>query len=324
MVLPNLVYIGMGKSGSTLLHKLFLKHPDFCVSQENKEINFFGNNKRWSQGIEWYETCFSGYSGERYIADISPGYHHKSKTRERLVAALGKNTKILFTFRRFTDFAYSRYLQKIRSRRLPHSFLHELDTLKNFYAPLEQILDGYIKELGRENILLMNYEQHFDYNKPTFEQEIYGFLGLNLNSYYKPSLDSKVNKGYVPRYVYSGKEGYEEEFEGKKYSVPPNTLVYCNGRGYQNIHWDDPSLDQINQQQDIESNWTTCLSKESYQYVQEKYTMPLAKKVFAKIGWDLRHWDIAPKEIKYGPAPLPDNYLVNKSQFDTLETTPWG
>lgn len=322
--LPNVLYIGMGKSGSTLIYKMMLRHPDIFVSDDFKELNFFGNNKRWRDGIGWYENCFRNYNGERFIADISPGYHIKDMTRERMVDVLGTNLKIIFTFRRFTDFAFSRYLQKVRSRRVPHSFLHELEVMGNFYRPLDDIIEKYVETFGRENLLIMEYEKDFVRGAPKFEPQIYDFLGLDSSqSYYDASADTGVNKGYVPRFAYAGPQGLEETRDGVVYRVPANTLVYCNGRGYQNKSWKDPSKAVLDEQRAVEAEWTTEMTPELYDYVQQKYTLPLAQRIKDRLGINLDYWEIEPKRIAYEPAPLPDAYIVNPDGV-ALEQTPWG
>jgi len=295
--LPNLLYIGMGKSGSTLLYKMFLRNPDIYVSPIFKELNFFGNNKRWREGIEWYEECFKDCKDERWVADVSPGYHAKDITRERIEQTLDDQLKLIFTFRRFTDFAYSRYLQKVRSRMLGASFLDELEGKGNFFRPLDEI---------------------------QFEDKINKFLGLKSEtSYYETSSDKGVNRGSIPRFVWSGDNGYEEEVDGILYYVPAKTMVYCNGRGYRNKFWTNPSKTVIDENRTIEKRWTTVMDHDLYQYVQDKYTMPLAERVQETMGVDLSHWKMDSKEIRYAPAPLPDAYIV-EGQEVTLESTPWG
>ncbi len=322
--LPNLLYIGMGKSGSTLLYKMFLRNPDIYVSPKFKELNFFGNNKRWREGIEWYEECFKDCKNERWVADVSPGYHAKDITRERIQQTLQDDLKLIFTFRRFTDFAYSRYLQKVRSRMLGASFLDELEGKGNFFRPLDEILPRYFNKYGRENFLIMQYESDFDRKNPQFEGKINDFLDLQgSSSYYETTSDKGVNKGCIPRFVWSGETGYEEEVDGIIYSVPPKTMVYCSGRGYRNRFWTNPSKTLIDENRAIEKRWTTEMNHDLYQYVQENYTMPLAERIQNEVGIDLSHWKMDSKEIRYSPAPLPDAYIV-EGQEVSLETTPWG
>lgn len=322
--LPNVFYIGMGKSGSTLIHKLFLRHPDICVTEDSKEVNFFGNFQHWSLGVDWYRNAFRNHKGEQYVADISPGYHIKPQTMDRLAATVGTDVRLIFTFRQFTNFAYSRYLQKVRSRRLPASFLDELEGKGNFYRPLGELLERYFEQFGAENFLIMEYEKHFKRDDPKFEPAIYEFLDLpSGQSYYAADADESVNAGYTPRFVFAEDGDIEEERDGVVYRVPQGTLVYCNGRGYQNTHWTDPRPQVVEQATAAEKLWTKKMDTELYAYVQEKYTLPLAADIKARLGIDLSYWDVPPREIAYPPAPLPDAYIV--SGGDAVHaTTPWG
>ncbi|RHW26030.1 hypothetical protein D0Z08_17050 [Nocardioides immobilis] len=229
---------------------------------------------------------------------------------DRLEETVGTDVRLIFTFRRFTDFAYSRYLQKARSRRLAATFLDELEGKGkgkgkgNFYHPLGELLERYVEQFGSENFLFMEYEKHFKRDAPQFEEKIYDFLGLpNDVSYYSSDADEKVNAGYTPRFVHAKDGDYEEERDGAVYRVPKGTLVYCNGRGYQNPHWDDPSPQVIEEAAKCESLWTKTMDRELYQYVQEKYTLPLAEDVKARLGIDLSYWDIEPRGIAYVDAP---------------------
>jgi len=314
----------MGKSGSSLLHKMFLKNPDIFVSPDSKELNFFGDNKRWNKGLQWYHNCFREQNNETWIADISPGYHIKEKTLERITETLGNNLKVIFTFRQFTDFAYSRYIQKVRSRILDASFLDELDGKGNFYRQLDEIVANYMEVIGPENMLVMHYERDFDRKAPRFEQKINDFLGLKSSeSYYQVNTDKAVNSGSIPRFVYSSDSDYEEVYDNVVYRVPKNRMVYCNGRTYKDIHWENPDRETIETNLAIASKWTTKMDTELYEYVQQKYTLPLADKVERSLGIDLSHWDVGEKEIKYKDAPLPDAYIV-EGQAVELAKIPWG
>ncbi len=323
-VLPNVFYVGMGKSGSTLIHKLFLRHPDICVSEDFKELNFFGNFQHWNKGVAWYEHLFRNHTGERFVADISPGYHIKPQSMDRLAATVGTDVRLIFTFRRFTDFAYSRYLQKVRSRRLAASFLDELEGKGNFYRPLGELLERYLEQFGAENFLFMEYEKDFKRDAPQFEEKIYEFLGLpNDRSYYSSDADERVNAGSTPRFVYAADGDHEETRDGIVYRVPQGTLVYCNGRGYQNTHWVDPAQDVLENAEHAESLWTKKMDRDLYQYVQDKYTVPLAEDIKSRLGIDLSYWDTEPREIAYDDAPLPDAYIVSGAD-GARATTPWG
>lgn len=330
-MLPNVVYAGMGKSGSTLLHKLFLRHPDIYVSPHHKEINFFSRHRNWSRGLEWYEGLFSGYAGERWVVDISPGYHNKSEAIERMRQVLGERVKILFTFRRFTDFAYSRYLHRIRGKMLRGSFLELLEQKAMFYKPLDTLVDNYIQAFGRNNVFIMHYEKEFDRSSPSFERALYGFLGLPQDeSYYQSADDGDVNSGYCPRFVHAGDRPYEEEFDGVPYRVPNNTLVFCSGRSYRNIHWTVETGEMVTKALELQRTWTTSLEEEEFWYVQKKYTEPLADRLQDKLGLSFAHWYVnKPRRIAYRPAPLPDAYITDPDLLalrreSNKSRTPWS
>ncbi len=312
-MLPNLVYVGMGKSGSTLLHKLFLKHQDIYVSTQHKEINFFSRENNWEKGVEWYKAMFSGYQGEKWLVDISPGYHNKKKSVARMKEVLGKNVKVIFTFRRFTDFAFSRYLHRIRGKMVRGSFLELLDRKSMFFKPLDVLVGDYVEAFGKENVLIMHYEKEFNRTAPYFERRIYDFLGLSVDdTYYKKEADVKVNSGFYPRFVYACEAPYEEEVGGIQYRVPEDTLVFCSGRPYKNIYWTKRSRAKAKELFELQSSWTTYLDEETYWYVQKKYTEPLARRLEDKLDISFEHWYVdKPKRIEYQQAPLPDAYICD-------------
>lgn len=329
-MLPNVVYVGMGKSGSTLLHKLFMRHPDICVSENNKEINFFSKEANWDKGVSWYEGLFTGYKGERWLVDVSPGYHNKMKSLVRMREVLGDGVKVIFTFRRFTDFAFSRYLHRIRGKMIRGGFLELLDQKSMFYKPLDTIVSEYIETFGKENVLVMHYEKEFSRTHPFFEERIYDFLGLPKGrKYYEKSSDVEVNSGYFPRFVYAKDTPYEEEVSGVEYRVPANTLVYCSGRSYKNIFWTKRAHIKARELLQLEKSWTKSLDEEAYQYVQETYTEPLARRLENQLGISFQHWFVdEPRRIEYRPAPLPDAFILDPClQMERLENnknrTPW-
>lgn len=329
-MVPNVVYVGMGKAGSTLLHKLFLKHPDICVSEVNKEINFFSSRINWAKGRQWYESRFDNYNGERWIIDISPGYHNKPIAMERIKEMLGGQTKIIFTFRRFTEFAFSRYLHRIRGKRMRGSFLELLEHKNMFYKPIDTIVGRYIETFGKENVLLMHYEREFNRASPSFELSVYRFLDLpTIENYYRPE-DVGVNSGYYPRFVCADDKPYEEENDGVVYRVPEKTLVYCSGRPYRNVFWKNKVDARYRNAIDLEKSWTKTLDEESYRYVQQKYTEPLAERLEKQLGISFEHWYVKePRRLEYRPAPLPDAYIADpvlKAQRleGNSSQTPWS
>jgi len=57
-MLPDLIIIGAMKSGTSSLHSYPDLHPHISMSYP-KERDFFGVEKNWSKGRQWYESKFA-------------------------------------------------------------------------------------------------------------------------------------------------------------------------------------------------------------------------------------------------------------------------
>ena len=70
----NLVIIGVGKAGTTSLAR-WLGELDCCCFSEPKETMFFGSDRLYEKGIDWYQTTFfPHYAGEPLVAEATPAY----------------------------------------------------------------------------------------------------------------------------------------------------------------------------------------------------------------------------------------------------------
>lgn len=75
----NLVIIGVGKAGTTSLAKWLSKLEDCCFS-EPKETMFFGSDRLYERGIDWYrETYYPHFNGESIVAEATPAYSIRSQ-----------------------------------------------------------------------------------------------------------------------------------------------------------------------------------------------------------------------------------------------------
>jgi hypothetical protein len=98
MPLPNFIIIGAQKCGTSSLHTYLDEHPDIQMSTE-KEVQYFSEEWRWEQGLEWYQNRFP--EGPGLKGEASPQYTwypYCDKSAERM-AALLPDIKLIYMVR---------------------------------------------------------------------------------------------------------------------------------------------------------------------------------------------------------------------------------
>jgi hypothetical protein len=74
----NLVIIGVGKAGTTSLAK-WLSNLDDCCFSEPKETMFFGSDRLYEKGFDWYQkTFYPHFSGQSIVAEGTPAYSDRA------------------------------------------------------------------------------------------------------------------------------------------------------------------------------------------------------------------------------------------------------
>jgi hypothetical protein len=85
--LPNLLYLGADKSGSTFLHHLLGLHEDVFVAPA-KDTYYFTD--WYSKGSDWYGRRFSGAPGDvRFVAEVCHDYLYSHEAALRIRRDLG-------------------------------------------------------------------------------------------------------------------------------------------------------------------------------------------------------------------------------------------
>ncbi len=114
MVLPNFLCVGTQKAGTTSLHNILKQHPDICLSS-TKETKYFIDDKKYQQGIRYYETMFfNHYKGEKAVGEIDPDYMFVPFVPERIYKSLSREIKLIFILRDPIDRAISHYWMNFR------------------------------------------------------------------------------------------------------------------------------------------------------------------------------------------------------------------
>ncbi len=142
---PNLFIAGVPKAGTTSLFRYLALHPEVHPSNP-KEPGYFHPFKidDRERDLDFYVKCFSGYSGQKYAIEATPGYFYGGKESANAINKYSPNSKIILVLRNPVDRLFSFYKYK-------KSLGHISDTL-TFEAYIEECkkIDSY-QSIDKEN-----------------------------------------------------------------------------------------------------------------------------------------------------------------------------
>ena len=103
--LPNVLYIGLARAGSTWLSEVLRHHPDVFVP-EVKDLYFF--DRSWSQGPDWYASWFRAGRDHAVRMEFSHDYLHVPFVPQRIRSVI-PDARFLVTLREPVDWVLSNY-----------------------------------------------------------------------------------------------------------------------------------------------------------------------------------------------------------------------
>lgn len=128
---PNFLYIGTSKAGSTWLFNALAVHPQVALASD-KGLYYF--DQHFDRGESWYLSQFAGLPDRPAIGEISHSYLSSPEAPER-IAALNPAVRLLVCLREPVDRAFSDYLDLVKNGQ--------------FDGPFEQALEAYPRLLDR-------------------------------------------------------------------------------------------------------------------------------------------------------------------------------
>ena len=84
--LPNFLYVGPDKAGSSWLHEMLIKHPDVYLTPA-KDLYFF--DRYYDRGREWYAAQFRDARGEEVVGEVCQDYLFHPEAAGRIRETLG-------------------------------------------------------------------------------------------------------------------------------------------------------------------------------------------------------------------------------------------
>ncbi len=86
---PQLLVIGAQKCGTSALFSYLAQHPRLMPAQE-KELDFFGSDLRFSNGMEWYRSRWERSSYRTIRFEASPQYLFIPQAAERIRSCISR------------------------------------------------------------------------------------------------------------------------------------------------------------------------------------------------------------------------------------------
>lgn len=196
--LPNFLYLGPDKSGSSWLFEVLRNHPD-CFVPACKDVYYF--DEHYDKGMDWYLDFFrDARPGVPAMGELSHSYLFSMEAADRIRQDL-PGVKLMASLRQPVERCYSHYLYLVSSGLVTSSFAETIDnrpglTRSSYYA---KSVEGYLERFGPERFKVLFFD---DLKKDPrhYARQVYDFLGLSFNEAF--DYDKKVREARAARNVY--------------------------------------------------------------------------------------------------------------------------
>jgi Sulfotransferase domain len=156
--LPNFLFLGPDKAGSSWLHEALLHHPSVYLS-EAKDLYFF--DRYYDRGIDWYASQFrKAGPAHTIIGEVSPDYLASPEAPERIATCLGQ-PMLMATLRDPAARAFSSYLYMRKHGLGEPTFAATMKTFPDFieHGRYGTQLRRYLKFFPRESIHVALFDE---------------------------------------------------------------------------------------------------------------------------------------------------------------------
>lgn len=180
----DFMVIGAQKCGTSSLAKQLAEHPDICLCKI-KEPGYFDRTEDWEAGLEEYHRLYSPTDGQ-ICGEASTMYTFLPEwqgTHTRLFA-YNPDLKLIYIMRQPVERVISHYSHRLVRGRVkdpPEVTVFADPTYTNRTRYGVQIIP-YLELFGRENILLLIFEEYISNQLKTLQQ-IAMFLGISADAF---------------------------------------------------------------------------------------------------------------------------------------------
>jgi hypothetical protein len=120
--LPNFIYIGPDKAGSSWLHDVLIEHPQVFMTPA-KDLYFF--DRYFDKGVDWYAAHFEKATGQKIVGEVCQDYLFHPAAAQRIEGVL-EAPRFMVTLRDPVDRAFSSYLYMLKMGQQPGTFQEAL------------------------------------------------------------------------------------------------------------------------------------------------------------------------------------------------------
>jgi len=194
MNLPNVIFVGAEKAGSTLFYNILRKHKDVFAIQKETEFFSFINKKKpreyYFNNIKQYRDLFKDSDNFKIKLDVSTTYLCSPNAAKNIKNICPK-AKIIICLRNPTERAYSRYWMSAKNNHelvkytpekyIKYFFEHENDISwsnvreRGFYY---KNVKKFFRTFKRENVLVLLYDD-LKIDSQKFFNNVFSFLKID-------------------------------------------------------------------------------------------------------------------------------------------------
>ena len=174
--LPNFLYVGPDKAGSSWLHEMLIKHPDVYLTPA-KDLYFF--DRYYDRGLEWYASQFRDARDEAVVGEVCQDYLFHPDAADRIHETLGP-VRIMVSLRDPVERAWSSYLYMRKHGIGPATFAEALRSRPELleHGRYATGLDRFLAHVPREMVHVALFDD-LAADPQAFIDSVTGFLGID-------------------------------------------------------------------------------------------------------------------------------------------------
>jgi Sulfotransferase domain len=178
--LPNFIYIGPDKAGSSWLHEMLIRHPEVYLTPA-KDLYFF--DRYFDRGMGWYADQFKGATSQhKIVGEICQDYLFDPPSPGRIAENLGQ-IKTMVSLRDPVERAWSSWLYARKHGMWPEDFLTALREVPELleHGRYADGLDRFTEHFPRESVHIAVFDD-LSADPQKFLDDTTDFLGISRMS----------------------------------------------------------------------------------------------------------------------------------------------